>query len=171
MDKIYGSIVWLLWLIGIITIGFIIYQYFCVDDNASLLGAFGILISAFLASVTMARSYAQNERFKKEEKDNNNLKVKKFAILAALDIYYAYYKNDNSLQTLKEVKHEYADRIEQSSELLKDFYNDALYLAIELLYEEQDEPIISKVALANNTLIQQAKSLEITHPFKKIENS
>jgi len=171
MDKIYRCAIYVLWLIGIITIGFILYQYFFVKDNASLLGAFGILISAFLASVTMARSYSQNERFKKEKQDNNDFKIKKFAILAALDIYYAYNKQDNSLQTLKEVKHEYADRIEQSSELLKDYYNDTLYLAIELLYADKDEPIISKVALENNKLIQQAKSLEITHPFKTIKLS
>ncbi|MDY0316065.1 MAG: hypothetical protein RBR32_13415 [Bacteroidales bacterium] len=118
----------------------------------------------------MARSYAQNERFKKEEKDNNEFKIKKFAILAALDIYYAYYKQDDSLKTLREVKHEYADRIELSSELLKDFYND-LYLAIELLYEETEEPIISKVATANNKLIEKAESLKITHPFTTIETS
>jgi len=170
MNKIYGGIIYILWLIGIITIGFIVYEYFCVDNNVSLLGAFGILISAFLASVTMARSYAQNERFKKEEKDNNEFKIKKFAILAALDIYYAYYKQDDSLKTLREVKHEYADRIELSSELLKDFYND-LYLAIELLYEETEEPIISKVATANNKLIEKAESLKITHPFTTIETS
>lgn len=169
-EKVYAIVVYLLWLIGIVTIVFIIKQYFFVDFKPSLLGAFGILISAFLASVTMARSYAQNERFKKEEKDNDDFKIKKFAILAALDIYYAYYKQDNSLYALKEVKHEYANRIEQSSELLKEYYTDALYLAIELLYEDQEEVVISKVALANNKLIQQAKLLEITHPFSEIQN-
>jgi hypothetical protein len=146
-----------------------VHEYFCVQKNISLLGAFGILISAFLASVTMARSYAQNEKFKKEEKDNNEFKIKKFAILAALDIYYAYYKNDNSIKTLKGLKHEYADRIEISSELLSEFYND-LYLAVELLYEESDEQIISKVASANNKLITEAESLKITHLFEKISS-
>ncbi len=168
METFYKNILYLLWLIGFVTIIFIMHEYFCVEQDTPLLGAFGVLISAFLASVTMARSYAQNERFKKEEKDNNDFKIKKFAILAALDIYYAYYKNDESLKTLRELKHEYADRIEISSELLSDFYND-LYLAIELLYEEPEDPIISQVALANNRLIEQANVLKITHPFEMID--
>ncbi len=167
MDKVYEGFLYILWLVGAVTIGFIVYEYFCVNKNASLLGAFGILISAFLASVTMARSYAQNERFKKEEKENNEFKIKKFAILAALDIYYAYSQHDDSLNALREVKHEYADRIELSSELLRDFYHD-LYLAVELLYEEPEKTIISKVALANNSLIEKAKLLKITHPFTTI---
>ena len=93
MDKYYKYILYTLWLIGIITIGFITYKYFCIKNNSALLGAFGILISAFLASVTMARSYAQNERFNQEEKNNNEFKIKKLALLAALDIYHAYYQN------------------------------------------------------------------------------
>lgn len=164
MDKVYRYILYMLWLTGIVTIGFIVYKYFCVDDNASLLGAFGVLISAFLASITMARTYAQNERFKKEEKLNSEFKIKKFALLAALDIFYAYSQQDNSLETLRELKDEYADRIEQSSELLKDFYDD-LYLAVNILYEASEEHIISRVTLANNNLIEQANLLGIRHPF------
>jgi hypothetical protein len=168
MKKPYAYAIYILWFIGIITIIFIMYEYFRVDNNVSLLSAFGILISAFLASVTMARSYDQNERFKTEEKNNNEFEIKKFAILAALDIFYSYYKQDDSLKVLKEVKHEYANRIERSSELLKKIYND-LYLAIELLYEDPEEPIITEVAAANNRIIEKAKSLNITHPFKTIQ--
>ncbi|WP_434636651.1 hypothetical protein MLC35_09010 [Sulfurimonas sp. NW7] len=168
MDKQYKYILYILWLTGIITIGFIIYKYFCIENNSTLLGAFGILISAFLASVTMARSYAQNERFNQEEKNNNEFKIKKFALLSALDIYHAYNQSDNSLETLRELKHEYADRIEISSELLKEFYDD-LYLAVDLLYEDPEEVIITKVSLANNRLLTQADLLQIRHPFKRIE--
>jgi len=169
MDKVYKYILYILWSIGIITIGFIVYNYFYINNKPALLGAFGILISAFLASITMARSYAQNERFNKEEKDNNTFKIKKFALLAALDIYCAYYKSEKSLQILRELKHEYTDRIELSSELLKDFYDD-LYIAVTILYEEPEEPITGDVALANNRLIEQANLLKIKHPFKMVIN-
>jgi len=169
MDKYYKYILYTLWSIGIITIIFITYRYFCIENNSSLLGAFGILISAFLASVTMARSYAQNERFNQEEKKNNEFKIKKFALLAALDIYHAYSQNDNSLENLRECKHKYADRIEMSSELLKEFYND-LYLAVELLYEEPEKAIITEVSKSNNRLITEADLLQIRHPFTRIES-
>jgi len=167
MDKIYKNTLYILWIIGVVTIGFILYKYFCIKQESSLLSSFGIIISAFLASVIMARSYAQNERFKTEEKDDNEFKIKKFALLSALDTFCAYSQNDGSLKTLQEIKHEYINRIEISSELLKEVY-DNLYLAIELLYEEQEEVIITKVASANNKLIEQANLLEIKHPFKMI---
>ena len=62
MCRVYRYSLFMLWSVGIATGVLIVYQYFCIDAKASLLGAFAILISAFLASVTMARSYAQSER-------------------------------------------------------------------------------------------------------------
>ena len=49
-----------------------------------------------------------------------------------------------------------------------------MYLAVVLLYEEPEEPIITKVTLANDKLIEEAKALNITHPFEllySIQNS
>lgn len=67
-----------LWFIGFVVAGYIVYEYFCYGREVSLLGAFAILISAGIASMSVMRSIKASE----DQQTRNAIKNKRSTLLA-----------------------------------------------------------------------------------------
>lgn len=113
--KVYSVAIWMFWFVGFITGSYIVYMFYKEQDT-SILGAFAILISAFLASVTMARSFNQT----KEEHELKLRQIKRKAIYATLELMYSVLEPENCPEYTLGNYLELINRVEDSSGILDD---------------------------------------------------
>ena len=94
--KITEFFLWLFWAIGGITLSIIIYNLFCSEDFSKFLPAFGILISAFIASLSIMRTINNTNTLETNKKQNDISKYYVEKCTEGFEIVYNLLKNKNN---------------------------------------------------------------------------